>query len=542
MKWSRRKFLVTGFGGLAALWTGFEWLGKMRPARIPGKIVGANWKVGHLLRGGNLPPPSETRRHDVVIAGGGMAGLSAAWRLNKAGFRDFVLLELENEAGGNARSGQNAVSAYPWGAHYVPLPGPEARITRELFEELGIIQSYDAQGLPFYNEYYLCAEPQERLFIHGQWQDGLIPQAGASAADRRQYREFFSEMERFKTEVGHDGRPAFNIPIDSSSRDPQFLKYDEISMAEYLAAQGWDSEYLRWYINYCCRDDYGATMEDTSAWAGIHYFAARSGKAANPGQNSLVTWPEGNGWLARRLRDKVSDRIQTSALVWNVEQSQGDTFVDYYDVDRERTVRISTRAVIFAAPRFVANHVVKDLRENAATDDFVYSPWMVANITLKSLPGGRGVPLAWDNVLYRSDSLGYVVATHQNLSMYPKQTVITYYLPLSSKEPRAARDEAINRRYEEWVDLILKDLSHAHPGLESQVTNLDVWLWGHGMIRPRPGFIWGKAREAALQPRKNIFFAHSDMSGISIFEEAQYHGVMAANEVLKQLNAHVQSS
>ena len=51
-----------------------------------------------------------------------MAGLSAAWRLQRRGFSDFVLLEMEPSAGGNSRWGENEITAYPWAAHYVPVP------------------------------------------------------------------------------------------------------------------------------------------------------------------------------------------------------------------------------------------------------------------------------------------------------------------------------------------------------------------------------------------------------------------------------------
>src|SRR5690606_8202905 len=111
--------------------------------------------VGHLLRDGKLPAPSAEEERETVIVGGGIAGLSAAWWLGRAGYRDFTLLELEPETGGNSRGGRNPVSAYPWGAHYVPLPGPGARYVRELFEELGVIRGYAADGLPEFNEFYL---------------------------------------------------------------------------------------------------------------------------------------------------------------------------------------------------------------------------------------------------------------------------------------------------------------------------------------------------------------------------------------------------
>jgi hypothetical protein len=56
--------------------------------------------------------------------------------------------------------------------------------------------------------------------------------------------------------------------------------------------------------------------------------------------------------------------------------------------------------------------------------------------------------------------------------------------------------------------------------------------WGHAMIRPRPGFVWGGARAAAARPYRGVYFANADLSGVGLFEEAFYHGVRAAEEVL----------
>ena len=91
----------------------------------PGRLEGADVARGHRLRNGDFPAPTRTETSDIVIAGGGVAGLSAAWRLVEAGFDRFRLLELEDETGGNARAGRNAVSAYPLGAHYLPVPNRE---------------------------------------------------------------------------------------------------------------------------------------------------------------------------------------------------------------------------------------------------------------------------------------------------------------------------------------------------------------------------------------------------------------------------------
>src|SRR5689334_10657569 len=114
----RREFLAAGAALIAAGCTSTE-------ATPGGELFSTNHALGHRMRDGALPMPGETRRARVVVVGAGVAGLSAAWRLRRAGFDELVVLELESEPGGNARWGRNAVSAYPWGAHYVTLPTRE---------------------------------------------------------------------------------------------------------------------------------------------------------------------------------------------------------------------------------------------------------------------------------------------------------------------------------------------------------------------------------------------------------------------------------
>jgi hypothetical protein len=156
---------------------------------------------------------------------------------------------------------------------------------------------------------------------------------------------------------------------------------------------------------------------------------------------------------------------------------------------------------------------------------------MVANLFLKSRPREAGFPLAWDNVLYESPSLGYVTATHQR-GIDRGPTVLTYYYPLCDADPGAARSRLLALGWADWADVALADLERAHPDLRGLVERLDVMRWGHAMVRPRPGFIWGRARAEAVKPFRGIHFAHSDLSGLSLFEEAFYHGIRAAEEVL----------
>ncbi|MEW5977546.1 MAG: NAD(P)-binding protein [Acidobacteriota bacterium] len=508
-----------------------------------GAILGPSHEVGHLLRTPHFPAPVSQERVAVAIVGGGISGLSAGWKLAKCGVRDFALLELENDVGGNSRFGVNEITPYPWGAHYLPLPTQESRAVKELLEELGVIKGYTASGEPQYAEEYVCFAPQERLFLHGRWQEGLLPSVGISAKDRDQYDRFGDLIREFRIRRDLQGRKAFAIPMDLSARSKDLLALDRISMKEFLAQNRLDSEALHWYVNYACRDDFGCEYGDVSAWAGIHYFASRDAKGEELDGTTVLTWPEGNGWIVRRLQKKLEGRIRAGALTFSVRPGK-PSIVDYYDLREKVSKRLMTDHVILACPRFLAPYLIEpvDGEPKTASRGFQYAPWLVANLTLRDLPQQRsGTPLAWDNVIYKGPSLGYVVATHQSLRTHEDGTVLTYYYPLTGA-PQEERSRLLHTEWKEWARFILQDLQRPHPEIARLVRRVDIFRWGHAMVRPTPGFLWGPDRTHGIQPYQGLLFAHSDLSGFSIFEEAQYRGVAAAEEVLRRLRVPFSSS
>jgi protoporphyrinogen oxidase len=504
---------------------------------IPASIVGASVATGHKLRFDKLPEPAMTEEIDTIIVGGGIAGLSAARYLQNKDHQNYKVLELEKNAGGNSAYGNNHISAYPWGAHYLPIPNQEN--SEDLFEflkEADIITSYNSKGLPVYNEYYLCFDPEERLFINGYWQDGIIPNFGLSDKEQNEIKDFLLLMENFRRRNGNDGKPAFTIPVDFSSQDTDFTVLDNISMAEYLKQKGFTSSHLHWYIDYCCRDDYGTNVHNTSAWAGIHYFAARKGEAANASPGTVLTWPEGNGFLVKKLSEKLKNNILSNQLVYSVNVSDDKVHVDCIDSISHKPIRYICNNCILAIPQFITSRLLSQVNKTSEKATFSYAPWMVANITLKEFKDRKGAPLSWDNVFYDSKSLGYVNANHQHENSFHEKRVITYYLPLTDNDPVTERKKLYETDAQYWKNHIINDLSQMHPDIDKSIENIDIWRWGHGMVRPTPGFIWSDERKNARHNIDHkIFFAHSDLSGISIFEEAFYHGTRAAKELLNEL-------
>ena len=507
------------------------------PPDMDGEIVGASDTVGHQARANMhlIPPPDRWQRAGVVIVGGGIAGLAAAWRFLKAGYQDFLLLELEKSPGGNSRSGASSLIAYPWGAHYVPAPLRENRLFITLLEEMGVLEGRDREGQPLVAEQYLCRDPQERVYYKGRWYEGLYLHAGESPEDRAQLQVFNEEVDRWVGWRDGRGRRAFAIPVAAGSDDPEVTALDKISMADWLEQRKLTSTRLHWLIDYACRDDYGSTMDQTSAWAGLFYFASRMRR---PGAETqpLITWPEGNGRLVTHLYGKVRERVRLGLAVVEVNpaEAEGRRNVDVVAVDHtgQEVSGFHADQVVFAAPQFLTRYVLKPYRKQPPRHvaDFEYGAWMVANLFLRDRPRSRGFPLAWDNVLYESPSLGYVVATHQRgLDRGP--TVFTYYYPLCDADVRAARSRLESMDWQSCADVALTDLTRAHSEIRSLTERLNVMRWGHAMIRPRPGFIWGGARRDASLPYRGVHFAHSDLSGVSLFEEAFYHGVRAAEEV-----------
>ncbi len=387
----RRDLLRAFLGVPAALAAGCG----RAPALPPGEIVGAAVGPGHRLRDTPPPTPSAWESVPVVIVGGGVAGLSAAWRLARAGFDRFVLLEIEPAPGGTARAGTGGVVPYPWGAHYLPAPMADNPGLLTLLREMDVIEGTGKDGQPTYAEHVLTRDPHERVFAHGQWHDGLYLSAGANEEDLRQRRAFFAEVDRWVKFRDGKGRRAFCLPTSNASDDAEVTTLDRLSMRAWMDEKRFTSPRLRWLVDYGCRDDYGAIPEDMSAWAGLFYFASRR-RAPGSDPQPLLSWPEGNGRLVAHLAGKVREQIRLDRAVVEVIPTDpaGKRGVDVVAVSTtdDRVVGYHADQVIFAAPQFSRRYLLRHERRTPPRElaAFTYGSWMVRTCTSTPAPPSRG--------------------------------------------------------------------------------------------------------------------------------------------------------
>ena len=511
---------------------------------IPGEIIGEPSGIGHLVRqplADQLSPPPSGQRYSVIIVGGGVSGASAGWKLARSGVTDFVILDLGEQLGGTSISGEANGTAFPWAAHYINTPPIEADCILEVLEDLDVVLGYTDQGWPITNPQYILREPGERLFIEGRWVEGLNPFPSGSDADRQALGEFQRDMLRWMLHRGADGRRAFTLPLEYSSADSEVRALDQITMLEYMRQKGWNSERLDWFVNYGCRDDYACPIDQVSAWAGIHYYACRYYAAELQERFPVhtVTWPGGNAFLVNGMARGFSpDNVRLNALALSIRQREDEVFVTFMDTRSRQLATLRSKTVIFAGQKHIAKYIIPDLPDDqrAAFEQCQYTPWLTASIHLKHLPGTKRNAIAWDNVMYESEGLGYVLANHQTreTNRYDRPSVLTYYIPFD-QSPDVRRRELLEKGHGFWVNEIMKDLWQMHPGIEKEITRIDLYKWGHAMIRPTPNFIWHPERRLRRRAFGRISFANADVTGLPLFEEACYSGIRSAQQAMDTL-------
>jgi len=441
------------------------------PGAAPAPVVeGEHFAVCHQVRDGHsFPKPDATRKVDIVIVGGGVAGLSAAYFLRG---KDWLLLEKEEHFGGNAYEEEYEGQIFGTGAAY----GYRGDAGDQLAKAIGL-------DLPLVN----MPDP---LIDNGRytpdiWRTGIndLPYSKEVIASFKKYRDDIMKID-FKKNAGElDTQP--------------FTKYLESYAPEIKRL--WDAY---------GPSNWGAVSDDTSALIGI----ADSQYLIQGLDDQRVILPGGLGCITHRLVEVLKpgygERMLSDATAIAVVPDKDDVRVSYVQGDKITT--IAAKVVLMCTPKFITSRIVADLpnEQKHAMRKMRYAPYPMINIIFDKAVYRKG----YDNWCPGKTFTDFIVADwtiRNNPGYKPKYNILTFYTPLREYERSTLLSEESCKTL---AGKVLKDFQGLLPEFNVDPVEVRLYRRGHPMFMAVPEQ-YTRNRTIASRPMDRIFFGNSDSGG-----------------------------
>ncbi|HKU80693.1 MAG TPA: NAD(P)-binding protein [Candidatus Tumulicola sp.] len=587
--------------GLGDAWTGFGGIGDYA---VSNGNTAAVVNAAHAIRDGRFPDPfamaaplDET--YDLVVVGGGFAGLAAAYQFRKAApGRTILLLDNHPVPGGEAK--QNVVEIDgvtligPQGSNgtLVPTPGFYP-IANEYWAAFGIPRSFEfAKDGPNTPTIKFARENYESMF----WDEGLADTGWffGSTMLRDPFADRLARVplpERTKRDwlAWHDWKTPVAAP---AGRDPDRW-LDTMTYGQYLTGvMGLHDDIFALVDPLVAAGDYGVSATAISAYAakllGLPGPAGASGIGYN--EADVFSFPGGNTTIARYLfkalmpdaiqgshdfadvagapfdfsafdRPGTPLRVRTSATAVGVAHAGDPQRAPYVNVAyTDRTgalLAVRARSVVMAGGGWVNKHVVRDLPPEIATAyaQFHNGAILVVNVGLRNW---RAMADLGISALRWFDGLGFFANVRRPMvyrGYHPplepdKPAMLTMYVgfpqagvPLQ-EQAVAGRVRLFSTSYAQFEaqirDRLQSLLGPAGFDHRRDIGAIVLNRWGHAYIAPQPGFYFGPGGgpgPAAVVQRGfgRISFGHSELQGRQNWPRACEEGKRAA----LQAAAHV---
>ena len=475
-------------------------------------------KDGYLAKKGGMPKVSDS--YDVVIIGGGIAGLSAAYHLN--GMK-ILLIEGNPRLGGNSKSQVYNKSYISQGSAYITLPESGDEIDTFL------------KNLKLNSKFREVTSHDEKVFFGGKFIDGFWD----GTTDPKRADEFKSAFKKI-TDVFENNYPEIPVWDNSTSARNYFNSLDSITFEAWLKQElGEVHPHVMEYITLYCWSSFSASPAEISAAQGLNFLSCDlSGTKALPGGNGLIAEAV---YQDLKKRNKVT--IFNNSFAVDL-RSEGGSAVVCFKNATNTLVTVKARQCIVASPKLVMKKVISGLStdQEKAMSGIGYRAYLVGNIFLKKKVRSMG----YDNFMLSGtnprreyeDSKNRVVAdvvcADWAMNDQAEKSVLTLYMPLPYD--MAQQYLFLDNLHEKYLDRIKPKLI---PILEqmgaswSDVEGMRLVRYGHSVPVARThGVASGLFEKASASIDNCIRFANQDNWGNPCFETS-YGSALRAVEKIK---------
>ena len=444
---------------------------------------------------------------DVVIVGGGLAGLSAGWRLRHW---DTVILEADERVGGRIRSERRGPYWLNWGGHVFAGVGTS---TDALLQDVGVT----AVSVPG----SLKSMSMNGKFIRSgrieTYPLRLPMSMDARAAVLAKGAKVAAAVARYAAVVRL--RPGESL----AARQQRIYEFEnDRSFADFIGDLPPDAaELFKTTVTRSAGD-----MDQISAGTGIGYFAMIWDIGSGGLNRSIVGGPS---TLTESISVALGDRVQLGAPVQEIVHTADSVVVRYHQdgVDRE----VEARAVVLATPATVSHRVAVDLPADVreALSTVRYGPHVSAAF-LTDETGAR----PWDgSYAIAAPKRSFAIALNHASVVRSTETVRQPGGSMMTFSPAALGRALLDATDEEIVETHLADLDQVlgHEFADS-VVEATASRWRDGSPYCFPG-------RAKLQPiltrsSSRVFLA-GDYLGTLYTESAITTGFSAAQEAASLL-------
>lgn len=457
--------------------------------------------TGHLVYESNAFRSGEVLKTDYLIAGGGLAGLSAAYMLRN---EEFLLCELSSRPGGTSSGGMHQNIPLCHGAHYeLSYPDHYGKEGLDLLSELKIIQ-YD----PFSNcwnftdkQYLIPKHRESQTYAHGVMRQDVLP-------DGPQKQVFIDLVTSFYGKM----------PMPTRLIDEQYDPLNHVSFLNWICAQYDFSPDFIEGLDYHMKDDYGADAATVSALAGIHYFACRP-YYVRPVE--LFSPPEGNSYFVNRLLTQLPEKsVLTGHLVKQISESADGFNVEIIDIKNKTIKTIECARIIYAGNKHALKYIYPP--DYPVFESVEYAPWVVMNMVLKKNWKGRAF---WQNEIISKDKslLGFVDSEAQFKPGSEKRVVTFYYCFKPEERPMMS---LLSEKQDAFIDQTVSYMeSYFGISLKNPIEKVFIKQMGHAMPIPSPGYLKKNINNYRKDP--SIVYAGVDTGRLPLLFEAIDSGIMA---------------